>query len=117
MSDRDLLERRIRLCQEVIRYLCKVDPGQTKKMGLFFLEYNKPKMQLAKVDLESGRISRPEFLQLLKEGARIEAKARQMVGRYTTVTARALKNLLNKMREEEEGGEEAEEAQNGDEEG
>ena len=34
----------MRLCEEVIKYLLKVDPGQTKKMGVFMLEYNKPKV-------------------------------------------------------------------------
>ena len=42
--NRATLERRLRLCEEVIKYLLKVDPGQTKKMGVFMLEYNKPKV-------------------------------------------------------------------------
>ena len=46
--DRATLNRRLRLCEEVIRYLLKVDPGQTKKMGVFMLEYNKPKLHLAR---------------------------------------------------------------------
>ena len=41
---RATLERRLEICEEVIRYLLKVDPGQTKKMGVFMLEYNKPKV-------------------------------------------------------------------------
>ena len=44
VKDRATLERRVRLCGEVIKYLLKVDPGQTKKMGVFMLEYNKPKV-------------------------------------------------------------------------
>ena len=43
-ADRATLDRRLRLCEEVIKYLLKVDPGQTKKMGVFMLEYNKPKV-------------------------------------------------------------------------
>lgn len=38
---RATLERRVELCREVISYLCKVDPGRTKKMGIFLLEYNR----------------------------------------------------------------------------
>ena len=44
LKDRAALERRVALCEEVIRYLLRVDPGQTKKMGVFMLEYNKPKV-------------------------------------------------------------------------
>ena len=44
LKNRAALERRVALCEEVIRYLLRVDPGQTKKMGVFMLEYNKPKV-------------------------------------------------------------------------
>ena len=46
LKDRAALVRRVALCEEVIRYLLRVDPGQTKKMGVFMLEYNKPKVCL-----------------------------------------------------------------------
>jgi hypothetical protein len=94
-TDPATLKRRQTICKELIRYLCKVDPGKTRKMGVFLLEYNKPTMKLAKIDLDEGRISRIEFFKQVREGAKLEAMAKDMLGAYTTVSVRALKDLLN----------------------
>ena len=63
-ADRAILTKRLDLVQEIIKYMCRLDPGQTKKMGVFLLEYNKPKLKLAKLDMNEGRITKLQFLKV-----------------------------------------------------
>ena len=76
----EVLEHRLRLCQDVIRYLARIDPEETKKMGVFLLEMNDVRMKLTKTEAESGSISRMQFLKRLAEGARVEVRAKKMLG-------------------------------------
>ncbi len=106
VRDRAVLLRRVELAQDVIKYLLKVDPGQTKKMGVFMLEYNKPRLHLAKLDLREKRVDRVYFLSELRMAAKVKQRAMAMIGTYSTVSSRALKVMLTKMKEREEKGEE-----------
>ena len=86
------------MCKEVVHYISKIDPGQTKRMGVFLLELNKPKMMLAKMDMDEGKIDRVAFFKLVKEGARVEKLAKDMLGRFETPSMKELKDILEKAR-------------------
>lgn len=58
-------------------------------------------MRLTKMDLVDEKIERKGFLRAVCEGARVEAMAKEMIGRYTTVTVKALEDMLNKMKAED----------------
>ena len=50
--------RRVELCKELLSYLMAVDPGRTKKLAVFMMEMNQPRLKLAKWQLEREEISR-----------------------------------------------------------
>lgn len=64
-------------------------------MGVFLLELNKPKMLLAKMDYDAGKLDRIKFFRMVRDGAKLEAMAKEMLGRYTSVSVQALKNMLH----------------------
>ncbi|TRY78050.1 hypothetical protein TCAL_06628, partial [Tigriopus californicus] len=92
LANRPILERRVELCQSIIKYLYHMDKGQTKKLGVFLLELNKPKMRLAKLNFDQGLSTRKEYLKSLAEGARTETQAKNMIGRYKLVNSFAIKS-------------------------
>eukprot|EP00095_Tigriopus_kingsejongensis_P006355 maker-scaffold42_size484952-snap-gene-0.10 protein:Tk06355 transcript:maker-scaffold42_size484952-snap-gene-0.10-mRNA-1 annotation:"carboxypeptidase a2 precursor" len=92
--NRSILERRVQVCQTVMKYMYHIDPGQTKKMGVFLLELNKPRLRLAKVKFDEGQISRKRYLQMVVEGTQIEAQAKNMIGTYTLSNAFAIKSSV-----------------------
>lgn len=92
-KQKSILEIRRYLSQEVINYLCKLDPGKTKKMGIFLLEFNNPHMKLVKINYDTGALSRLEFFKKVKDGAKLETMAKDMIARYTSVTKKAVEKV------------------------
>ena len=78
-STREVLFKKLRTCQEIVKYLSQIDPGKTKKMGLFLMELNLTRLHLAKLDQKEHKITKLEFLLRIKEGAKVERMANEML--------------------------------------
>ncbi len=81
-TDRAVLQRRLSLCREVVSYMWRLDPEQTRKLGMFMMELNRPALLLSKLDFDEGRLGRAEYLGRLKELAKSEKRAKTVLGYY-----------------------------------
>ena len=56
-----------------------MDPGATQTRAKLLLEKNKADLNLAKLDFESGKISRKVFMDRIKEGVGVEVNAKKIL--------------------------------------
>jgi len=67
------------LCEKLIAYASRLDPGATQNRAKLMLEKNKADLNLAKLDCEAGRITRKVFMQKIKEGVKVEMNAKKIL--------------------------------------
>jgi len=67
------------LCDKLISYVSRLDPGATQTRARLLLEKNKADLNLAKIDCENGKISRKVFMQKIKEGVKVEVNAKKIL--------------------------------------
>lgn len=67
------------LCEKLIAYASRLDPGATQNRAKLLLEKNKADLNLAKLECEAGRISRKVFMQKIKEGVKVEMNAKKIL--------------------------------------
>ena len=76
---KDRIETQSVLCDKLLAYVSRLDPGATQNRAKLLLEKNKADLNLAKLNCESGLISRKVFMAKLKEGVRIEVNAKKIL--------------------------------------
>ena len=67
------------LCDKLLSYVSRMDPGATQNRAKLLLEKNKADLLLAKLDYEAGNISRNVFMSKIKEGVRVEVNAKKIL--------------------------------------
>ena len=76
---RERIETQTMLCDKLLNYVSRLDPGATVNRAKLLLEKNKADLLLAKLDYEAGKISRNVFMNKIKEGVRIEVNAKKIL--------------------------------------
>ena len=76
---RERIETQTMLCDKLLSYVSRLDPGATQNRAKLLLEKNKADLLLAKLDYEAGKISRNAFMSKIKEGVRIEVNAKKIL--------------------------------------
>ena len=76
---RERIETQTMLCDKLLNYVSRLDPGATHNRAKLLLEKNKADLLLAKLDYEAGKISRNVFMNKIKEGVRIEVNAKKIL--------------------------------------
>ena len=67
------------LCDKLLGYVSRLDPGATQTRAKLLLEKNKADLNVAKLDYEAGAISRAVFMARIKEGVRVEVNAKKIL--------------------------------------
>jgi len=67
------------LCEEILQFLTMIDPGTTKVMATFLLQYNKTKVNLDKINFEEGNLTRADYLQSIKEAVIVQSRAQKVL--------------------------------------
>ncbi|XP_032597198.1 SET domain-containing protein SmydA-8 [Drosophila grimshawi] len=70
MSPQDI-ERKERYCRDFLEIVDLLDPGLTRLRGLIMYELHAPIMVLAQLGMQSGQLTRQEFLKRIKEVAKL----------------------------------------------
>jgi len=76
---RERIETQSVLCDKLLVYVSRLDPGATQTRAKLLLEKNKADLNLAKLDCEAGRINRKVFMAKIKEGVRVEVNAKKIL--------------------------------------
>ena len=76
---RERIETQTMLCDKLLNYVSRLDPGATVNRAKLLLEKNKADLLLAKLDYEAGKITRNVFMNKIKEGVRIEVNAKKIL--------------------------------------
>ena len=76
---RERIETQTMLCDKLLSYVSRLDPGATQNRAKLLLEKNKADLLLAKLDYEAGKISRNVFMSKIKDGVRIEVNAKKIL--------------------------------------
>ena len=76
---RERIETQSLLCDKLLSYVSRMDPGATQNRAKLLLEKNKADLLLAKLDYEAGNISRNVFMSKIKEGVRVEVNAKKIL--------------------------------------
>jgi len=76
---RERIETQSVLCDKLLAYMSRLDPGATQNRAKLLLEKNKADLNLAKLDCEAGLIPRKVFMAKLKEGVRVEVNAKKIL--------------------------------------
>jgi len=82
IAPRIKLRKMIELAEENMQVFDKVDPGLTILRGRMLQYINGPKLQIAKMDMQCGKINRPEFLRAAVESIQIVKAATQCFEAY-----------------------------------
>ena len=69
------------LCEELLEFLTRIDPGSTKLIANFLLHHNKAKLTLDKLNYEEGNLSRAEYLQSIRDTVILEKRAYRVLHR------------------------------------
>jgi len=76
---RERIETQSVLCDKLLAYVSRLDPGATQNRAKLLLEKNKADLNLAKMDCEAGLINRKVFMAKIKEGVRVEVNAKKIL--------------------------------------
>jgi len=76
---RERIETQSMLCDKLLFYVSKLDPGATQNRAKLLLEKNKADLNLSKLDYEAGKITRNVFMARIKEGVRVEVNAKKIL--------------------------------------
>eukprot|EP00092_Neocalanus_flemingeri_P001056 GFUD01001126.1.p1 GENE.GFUD01001126.1~~GFUD01001126.1.p1 ORF type:complete len:653 (+),score=128.14 GFUD01001126.1:144-2102(+) len=76
---RERIETQSVLCDKLLAYVSRLDPGATQNRAKLLLEKNKADLNLAKLDCEAGLINRKVFMAKIKEGVRVEVNAKKIL--------------------------------------
>jgi len=73
------IETQSLLCEKLIAYASRLDPGATQNRAKLLLEKNKADLNLAKLECEAGKITRKVFMAKIKEGVKVEINAKKIL--------------------------------------
>ena len=76
---RERIETQSLLCDKLLAYVSRLDPGATQNRAKLLLEKNKADLNLAKLDCEAGKITRKVFMARIKEGVKVEVNAKKIL--------------------------------------
>merc|ERR1711874_424684 len=76
---RERIETQSVLCDKLLAYVSRLDPGATQNRAKLLLEKNKADLNIAKLDCEAGTINRKVFMAKIKEGVRVEVNAKKIL--------------------------------------
>lgn len=74
-----VLSRRLELCKKVLKHLAQIVPGTTPIYAKALGNYNDAKLQYDKFKMESGEITREEFLKELKNSVKVGTLAKKIL--------------------------------------
>jgi len=76
---REQIDTQSVLCDKLLVYVSRLDPGATQTRAKLLLEKNKAFLNQAKRDCENGKISRKQFMAAIKEGVKAEVNAKKIL--------------------------------------
>uniref|UniRef100_A0A182PVE2 SET domain-containing protein n=1 Tax=Anopheles epiroticus TaxID=199890 RepID=A0A182PVE2_9DIPT len=98
---RQVLKRKLELCEEMLQILRILDPGISRLTGIALYEYHSALVDLSNRNHETGEIKTPELLERLKisEAALKEAIGMLMYEHLTTPEGQLTKKAMRELKE------------------